>query len=90
MGVLLQEKKPCGRCRRDRIQAGTAFVLVQEETSSETRMKFQPYLRECMWDSGMQQEKRAIGFSGFSLLSSCAKGSLLYLNVKVFKTRLGF
>lgn len=28
------------------------------ETSSETQMKFQPYLREHVWDSGMQWERR--------------------------------
>lgn len=66
------------------------LFLCGRETSSETRMKFQPYLRECMWDSGTQQEKRANAFSGFLLLSSCAEDSLPYLNFKVFKTLLGF
>lgn len=60
------------------------LFLCGRETSSETRMKFQPYLRECIWDLGTQQEKRASTLPGFLLLSSCAKYSLPYL--KVFNT----
>lgn len=66
------------------------LFLCRRETSSETRMKFQPYLRECMWVSGTQQEKRASAFSGFLLLSPCAKDDLTHLNFKVFWTLLGF
>lgn len=66
------------------------LFLCGRETSSETRMKFQPYLRECMWVSGTQQEKRASAFSGFLLLSPCAKDDLTHLNFKVFWTLLGF
>ena len=84
------KKNPVADANMIGFEQALLLFLCGRETSSEARMKFQPYLRECVWDSGTQQEKRASAFSGFLLLSSCAKDSLPYLNFKVFKTLLGF
>lgn len=83
-------KKPLTDVNIIGFEQSLLLFLCGRETSSETRMKFQPYLRECMWVSGMQQEKRASAFSGFLLLSPCAKDNPPHLNFKVFWTLLGF